>query len=167
MAKKQRASGGTPATDALAAAGVAFTLHPYAHDQQETHFGAETVAVLGLDPARVFKTLVVDSTPGARPTLAVGVVPVAGTLDLKAMAAALGVKKVDLADPKVAERSSGYLVGGISPLGQKNPLPTVIDASATSFPTIYCSAGRRGLQVELSPTDLAALVGATFAAIGR
>nr|NLI49187.1 Cys-tRNA(Pro) deacylase [Propionibacterium sp.] len=166
MAKK-RTPGGTPATDALTAAGVAFTVTSYDHDPAERHFGAETVAVLGLDPARVFKTLLVDLNPGGRPRLAVGVVPVAGMLDLKAIAAALGAKKADLADPRVAERSSGYVVGGISPVGQKTPLPTVIDSSALGFATIFCSAGRRGMQVELAPTDLARVTGASFAAIAR
>ncbi len=169
MAKKkpERPTGGTPATDALTAAGVPFTLTAYDHDPAERHFGAETVAVLGLDPARVFKTLLVDLNPGGRPRLAVAVVPVAGQLDLKAFAAVLGVKKADLADPAVAERSSGYVVGGISPLGQRTPLPTVIDASALDFATIHCSAGKRGLKVEIAPADLARVAGATFAVIGR
>lgn len=165
MARK-RPAGGTPATDALTAAGVAFTLHSYEHDPAERHFGDETVAVTGLDPARVFKTLVVDLGSG-RPPLAVGVVPVAGQLDLKAIATALGVKKADMADPRAAERSSGYVVGGISPVGQRTPLRTVIDESAQGFATIFCSAGRRGLQVEVAPADLARVVGATFARIAR
>ena len=165
MAKKKQ--GGTPATEVLAAAGVTFGVHEYAHDPAERHFGDETIAVLGLDPARVFKTLVVDVNPGGRPSLAVGVVPVAGTLDLKAIAAALGAKKAEMADPKAAERSSGYVVGGISPVGQRTKLPTVIDSSALEFPTIFCSAGKRGLQLELAASDLAAVTGATFASIGR
>lgn len=158
--------GGTPATEALTAADVAFTLHAYDHDPTERHFGDETIAALGLDPARVLKTLVVDTGSG-RPSLAVGVVPVAGQLDLKAMAAALGVKRVEMADPRAAERSTGYVVGGISPLGQRTPLPTVIDASAAGFGTVYCSAGRRGLQVELAPADLARVARARFAPIAR
>lgn len=166
MAKK-KAAAGTPATDALTAAGVAFTATAYEHDPNERHFGDETIAVLGLDPERVFKTLLVDTTPGGRPTLAVGVVPVAGMLDLKAMAAALGVKKCEMAQPAHAERSSGYVVGGISPVGQRTPLPTVIDETAQLFDTIYCSAGRRGLQLELAPDDLARVCGATFAPIAR
>ncbi|HOA90039.1 Cys-tRNA(Pro) deacylase [Propioniciclava tarda] len=165
MAKKL--SGGTPATDALTAAGVAFELHAYEHDPSERHFGDETIAILGLDPQRVFKTLIVDVNPGGRPELAVGVVPVAGMLDLKAIAAALGAKKADLADPKDAERSSGYVVGGISPLGQRTPLPTVIDETALLFDTIFCSAGRRGLQVEVDAEALASVIGAVFADIAR
>ena len=166
MARKP-AGGGTPATEALAAAGVPFTTTSYEHDPAERHFGAETIAVLGLDPERVFKTLLVDTNPGGRPELAVGVVPVAGMLDLKAVAAALGVKKAEMADPRDAERSSGYVVGGISPLGQKTPLPTVIDETALLFDTIYCSGGKRGLQIEVAPEDLARVVGASFAPSAR
>lgn len=166
MARKKQTPGGTPATDALAAAGVSFTVVTYDHDPDERHFGDETIAALGLDPARVFKTLVVDTGVG-RPPLAVGVVPVAGQLDLKAMAAALGVKKVDLADPKIAERTTGYVVGGISPIGQRTPLRTVIDTSAEGFESIYCSGGKRGFQVELAPGDLARVTGALFAPIAR
>jgi Cys-tRNA(Pro)/Cys-tRNA(Cys) deacylase len=165
MAKKQPS--GTPAMAALTEAGVAFTVHEYAHDPGQRHFGDETIAVLGLNPARVFKTLVVDVNPGGRPSLAVGVVPVAGTLDLKAIAAALGAKKAEMADPKAAERSSGYVVGGISPLGQRTKLPTVIDASALECATMFCSGGKRGLQLELAASDLAEVTGATFAPIGR
>ena len=156
----------TPATTALAAVGIGYTLHPYDHDPANRHFGEEAAAALEVDPLRIFKTLVVDTGSG-RPSLAVAVVPVAGRLDLKAMATALGVKKVDLADPAAATRSSGYLVGGISPLGQKTPLPTVIDETAELFDTVFVSAGRRGLQVELAPADLAAATGATFADIAR
>ena len=112
----------------------------------------------------MFKTLVVSTGPRQ---LAVGVVPVAGRLDLKALAAALGVKKVGMAEPKVAERSSGYVVGGLSPLGQRTPLPTVIDSSAEGLDRLYVSGGKRGLQVGLAPADLAAVTGATFAPIAR
>lgn len=156
----------TPATTALDAAGIAYTLHPYDHDPANRHFGDEAAAALGVDPLRIFKTLVVDTGTG-RPPLAVAVVPVAAQLDLKAMAAALGVKKVDLADPAAAARSSGYLVGGISPIGQKTPLPTVIDETAELFDTVYVSAGRRGLQVELAPGDLLRVTGGEFADIAR
>lgn len=164
MAKKQ--SGGTPATAALTRAGVTFTLHPYAHADGERHFGDEATAALGLDPAQVFKTLVAD-LGGERGSLAVAVVPVARQLDLKAFALALGAKKAALADPAAAERSSGYVLGGISPLGQRTPLRTVVDASALGFATVFISAGRRGLQVELSPTDLVGATSAQVAAIAH
>ena len=164
MAKKQ--SGGTPATAALTRAGVDFTLHPYEHSVGERHFGDEATAALGLDPAQVFKTLVVD-LGGPRSSLAVAVVPVARQLDLKAFALALGAKKAALADPAAAERSSGYVVGGISPLGQRTALPTVVDDSALDFATVYVSAGRRGLQVELPPTDLVATTRAQVALIAH
>lgn len=165
MAKKQ--SSGTPATDALSAAGVPFSLHPYTHDPRATSYGLEAAEALGVAPERVFKTLVVDTAHGGRPQLAVGVVPVSRQLDLKALATALGVKKVTLADPAVASRSSGYVVGGISPIGQRTPLPTVVDASARDHGTILVSGGRRGLDVELAPEDLVALLGATWAEISR
>lgn len=163
MAKKKHASAGTPATAALARAGIAHTLHPYAHADDQTHFGDEAVAALGLDPGRVFKTLLADV--GDR--LVVAVVPVAGQLDLKALAAAVGAKRAAMADPAAAERSTGMVVGGISPLGQRTRLATVVDASASAFPTVFVSAGRRGLQLELSPADLVAATGARVAAIGR
>lgn len=161
MAKKQ-ASTGTPATAALAAAGVPFVSHPYTHDPATPSYGLEAAEVLGVEPARVFKTLMVD----VEGTLAVGIVPVSGTLDLKAIAAALGAKKAVLADPKLAERRSGYVLGGISPLGQRRPSPTVLDRSALGFETILVSGGRRGLDVELAPQDLIRLTGARTAPIG-
>lgn len=156
----------TPATTALDQAGIDYQLHPYDHDPANRHFGDEAAAALGVDPLRIFETLVVDTGTG-RPPLAVAVLPVAAQLDLKAMATALGVKKVDLVDPAVATRSSGYLVGGISPIGQKTPLPTVIDETAELFDTVYVSAGRRGLQVELAPADLARVTTAEVADIAR
>ena len=162
MAKRK--AGGTPATDALTRAGVPFTPIHYTHHDDATDYGAEAARESGRDPAQVFKTLVV-STGGRQ--LAVGIVPVGARLDLKAFAAALGVKKAELADPAVAERSTGYVVGGMSPLGQRTPLPTVIDAAARSRPTMLVSGGRRGLQLELSPDDLARLTGAAFAPIAR
>lgn len=164
MAKKQKKSGGTPATDALSAAGVAFTTVEYEHHAEANDFGAEVIRQTGLDPASVFKTLVVSAGPRQ---LAVGVVPVSGRLDLKAMAAALGVKKVEMADPTVAERSSGYVVGGLSPLGQRTPLPTVIDVTAREHDPLYVSGGKRGLQLGLAPADLARLTSALFAPIAR
>ncbi len=130
MARKQ-ASQGTPATAALAAAGVPFVLHPYAHDPSAASYGMEAAEVLGMDPARVFKTLMVEVDG----RLAVGVVPVSGNLDLKAIAAALGGKKAAMADPATAQRRTGYVLGGISPLGQRQPSPTVLDESALGLDT--------------------------------
>ena len=148
---------------ALTAAGVPFTQHAYEHDPAARSFGLEAAEVLGLPPEQVFKTLLVDTGAG----LAVAVVPVAGQLDLKAMAAALGVKRVTMADPAAAQRSSGYVVGGISPIGQKRTLPTVVDESAELFDVVYVSGGRRGLDLGLSPTDLVRVTGAVVADIGR
>lgn len=151
----------TPATVALRRAGVAHTVHEYDHAPGTTRYGEEAVAALGLDAARVFKTLV--ATVDDR--LAVGVVPVAGSLDLKALAAALGGKRGALADPQVAARATGYVLGGISPLGQRRRLPCAVDVSALRYPTVYVSAGRRGLQVELSPAELIRVTDAVVAAI--
>jgi Cys-tRNA(Pro)/Cys-tRNA(Cys) deacylase len=159
----RRDPAGTPATVALTAAGVSFTQHAYEHDPGAGSFGLEAADVLGLPPERVFKTLLVDSGAG----LAVAVVPVSGRLDLKAMAAALGVKRVTMADPLAAQRSSGYVVGGISPVGQKRDLPTVVDESAELFDVVYVSGGRRGLDLGLSPADLVRVTGAVVADIGR
>lgn len=151
----------TPAIAALVRAKVAHTLHPYHHDPATTAFGDEVVTALGWDPHRVFKTLV-TSVDGA---LVVGIVPVAAQLDLKALAAAAGGKKAQMAKVADAERSSGYVAGGISPLGQRRALPTVIDSSAQDFATIMISAGKRGLQVELAPVDLITQCRAKVAAI--
>lgn len=151
----------TPAIAALTRAKVAHTLHPYHHDPATTAFGDEVVQALGWPPERVFKTLVV-TVDG---TLTVGVVPVSGQLDLKALAAAAGGKKAAMAKVADAERSSGYVAGGISPLGQRKALPTVIDRSASDFETIMVSAGKRGLQVELAPADLVRLTRGILAAI--
>jgi len=148
---------------ALTAAGVAFTQHTYEHDPAARSFGLEAAEVLGLPPEQVFKTLLVDTGAG----LAVAVVPVTGQLDLKAMAAAVGAKRVAMADPAAAQRSSGYVVGGISPIGQKRTLPTVVDESAELFDVVYVSGGRRGLDLGLSPTDLVRVTGAAVADIGR
>jgi Cys-tRNA(Pro)/Cys-tRNA(Cys) deacylase len=151
----------TPAIAALLRSKVPHTVHPYHHDPNTTAFGDEVVRALGVDPDQVFKTLVaaVDGN------LVVGIVPVSGQLNLKALAAAVGGKKAHLAKVTEAERSSGYVAGGISPLGQRKPLQTVIDETAELFPTILVSAGKRGLQVELSPADLITLCGATVADI--
>ena len=154
---------GTPATVALTAAGVAFTQHAYEHDPTARSFGLEAAEVLGLPPEQVFKTLLVDTGAG----LAVAVVPVTGQLDLKAMAAAVGAKRVAMADPAAAQRSSGYVVGGISPIGQKRTLPTVVDESAELFDVVYVSGGRRGLDLGIAPADLVRVTGATVADIGR
>jgi Cys-tRNA(Pro)/Cys-tRNA(Cys) deacylase len=165
MAKRSAGTkaGGTPATVALTRAGVLFTAHPYDHDPSSSSYGLEAAAALGVDAARVFKTLL--ATVDGRVTVAV--VPVSGSLDLKALAAATGGKRAEMADPSVAERTTGYVVGGISPLGQRKQLPTVVDVSAESFATVFVSGGRRGLDIELSPGDLVRLTGATTARIGR
>lgn len=154
----------TPAVRALEKAAIAFTLHEYEHEPTSTAFGDEVVEKLGQDPARVFKTLVARLDGKG---LAVGIVPVSASLDLKAFAGALGAKRSAMADVAEAERATGYVVGGISPLGQRKRLPTVLDASASDWPTVYVSAGRRGLQLELAPADLARLTGAISAPIAR
>jgi Cys-tRNA(Pro)/Cys-tRNA(Cys) deacylase len=156
-----RVATGTPATALLARAAVAFTLHPYAHDPRADAFGEEAATALNVAPDRIFKTLIatVDSK------LVCAVVPVAERLDLKALAAAVGGKRGELADPAAAARATGYVVGGISPLGQKSRLPIVVDESAFAFDTMFVSAGRRGLQVELAPADLVSLTKARTAPI--
>ncbi|MEU2260122.1 Cys-tRNA(Pro) deacylase [Streptomyces sp. NPDC019645] len=164
MAKKARKQqGGTPATVALTAAGTTFSVHAYEHDPASPSYGEEAAQALGVAPERVFKTLVADVDG----ELTVAVVPVAGQLDLKALATAVGGKRASMADPAAAERTTGYVRGGISPLGQRKRLRTVLDSSASAYPTICVSAGRRGLEVELSPTDLASLTHAVLAPIGR
>ena len=152
---------GTPATSALTAAGVEFALHPYAHDPRATAYGEEAAAALGVEPERLFKTLIA-TVDGA---LACAVVPVSSRLDLKTFAAAVGGKRAELAAPAAAARATGYVVGGISPIGQKARLPVVVDESVELFDTVYVSAGRRGLQVELAPDDLIRVTGAAIAAI--
>lgn len=156
-------SAGTPATSALTRAGIVFVARSYAHDPGETDFGGEAARELGIAAERVYKTLVV-AVDGA---LAVGVVPVSGQLDLKAIATALGGKRAVMADPSLAERKTGYVLGGISPLGQRTQLPTVIDDSALAHGTVLVSGGRRGFDIELAPNDLARACGAAWAAIGR
>lgn len=148
---------------ALAAAGIPFRVHSYDHDPAAASFGLEAAGALGVEPARVFKTLFA-SVDG---TLVVGVVPVSGQLDLKSVAAAVGGKKAVMADPSDAERASGYVLGGISPVGQRRQHPTVVDESALGFETVYVSGGKRGMELELAPADLVRATGATTAQIGR
>jgi Cys-tRNA(Pro)/Cys-tRNA(Cys) deacylase len=148
----------TPAISAAERAGVPFRVHEYTHDPRAASYGEEAAVALGLEPDRVFKTLVVDVDG----ELTVALVPVTTQLDLRALG-----KRVAMADMKLAERTTGYVAGGISPLGQRKALPTVIDETAELWDTIYVSAGRRGLEIELSPGDLAALTGARLAAIAR
>ena len=150
----------TPATAALARVGVAFTIHEYVHEPGAGGYGEEAAAALGVPPDRIYKTLIVR-VDGAR--LVVAVLPVGGQLSMKALAAAVGGKRAELAAAPDAERSTGYVLGGISPLGQRKRLPTVMDAGATGHRTIYCSAGRRGMQVELDPAALLRLTGAVVA----
>mgnify|MGYP001381101507 CR=1 FL=1 len=155
------AGNGTPATVLLTRLRVPYTLHPYDVPADTPNYGAEVAAALGVPAERVFKSLVatVDGT------LTVAVVPVTGELDLKRLAAAVGGKRAALADRTLAERTTGYVRGGISPLGQRRRLPTVVDVTAERFPTVFVSAGRRGLQLELAPGDLIRLTGAGTAAI--
>jgi Cys-tRNA(Pro)/Cys-tRNA(Cys) deacylase len=140
---------------------VSFSLHPYDHDPRAEAYGDEAAAALGVPPERIFKTLIaaVDGL------LACAVVPVAGRLDLKALAATLGAKRAELAEASAATRATGYVVGGISPIGQKTRLPVVVDDSAITFETVYVSAGKRGLQVQLAPADLVRVTGGRVAAI--
>jgi Cys-tRNA(Pro)/Cys-tRNA(Cys) deacylase len=154
----------TPAIDLLKKAKAEHRVHSYQHDPRAPSYGLEAADKLGIDPARVFKTLLAVTEKGE---LLVAVVPVAGSLDLKALAQAAMAKKADMADPQQAQRSTGYLVGGISPLGQKKRLRAFIDESARQYPTIYVSAGRRGLEVELAAEVLAHHTQGSFAAIGK
>lgn len=156
-------AGATPATIALKAAGIAFTEHAYEHDPANRDFGMEAATALGLDPDQVFKTLLADVDG----RLVVGIVPVTGKLDLKALAAAAGGKKAVMADPAVAERKTGYIVGGISPIGQKNRHQTVLDETAELWDVVYVSGGRRGFDIGLAPADLIAVTGAVVADIAR
>ena len=153
----------TPALVALDRAGVAHEPRAYDHDPRAESYGEEAAEKLGVDPARVFKTLLADVDG----ELCVAVVPVTGSLDLKAFATALGAKKASMADPDRAERATGYVVGGISPLGQKRAHRTVVDVSAETFDTVLVSAGRRGLDVELAPADLVSVTRGVTAPIAR
>ena len=153
----------TPAVAALQRAAVEHQLHAYDHDPAARSYGQEAADVLGVEAGRVLKTLVASVDD----RLAVAVVPIDAELDLKALAAALGAKRATMADPAEAERATGYVVGGISPLGQKRRLTTVVDDSAPRWPTVFVSAGRRGLEVELTPQDLVAATGASVASVAR
>lgn len=165
MAKKSKAAAGpgTPATKALDAAGVPYAARAYTHDPAAASYGTEAAAALGVDPGRVFKTLMVEVGTGGSSQLCVAIVPVTGNLDLKAAAAAFGAKRAVMADPAAAERRTGYVRGGISPLGQRQPSPAAVDDSALVHETVLVSGGRRGFDVELSPADLVRLTGAVVA----
>ena len=154
---------GTPATAALTAAGIPFSEHAYAHDPANRDFGMEAATALGLDPDQVFKTLLAEVDG----RLVVGIVPVTGKLDLKALAAAVGGKKAAMADPSLAERRTGYVVGGISPIGQKTRHETVLDETAELWDVVYVSGGRRGFDLGLTPADLVRATDAVVADIAR
>jgi Cys-tRNA(Pro)/Cys-tRNA(Cys) deacylase len=155
--------GGTRATQLLAGLGIGHTVHRYTHDRAASSYGQEASEALGVPPERVFKTLIADVDG----QLTVAVVPVSGSLDTKALAIAVGGKKAAMADPALAERASGYVTGGIAPLGLRRPLPVVVDESALGYPTVFCSAGQRGMEIELAPADLVTAAGATTAPIAR
>ncbi len=154
---------GTPATVALRAAGITFTAHAYDHDPRNSSYGEEAAAALGLSTAEVFKTLLamVDSRP------VVGIVPVTGSLDLKALAAAAGGRRAEMADAAAAQRLTGYVLGGISPIGQKRQLPTFVDVSAETLAAVYVSGGRRGFDIGLAPVDLISVTDGRYAPIAR
>ena len=163
MARKKPAGGATPATRALTSAGIAFELHHYEHDPRAASYGLEAAEALGVEPARVLKTLLADLDG----RLVVGIVPVAGQLDLKALARALGGSRAAMAEVGAAERATGYVAGGISPVGQKKGHPTVLDESALAHATVFVSGGRRGLDLEMTPADLVVITEAITAQIGR
>ena len=154
----------TPAINAAKKAGISYRIHEYAHDPNAESYGLEAAEKLGVPAERVFKTLVAELDDGR---LAVGIVPVATSLNLKSLASAVGARRAEMADMAKAERTTGYVAGGISPIGQKKRLPAVLDASAEAHETIYVSAGRRGVEIELSPGDLLRLINGQFAVIAR
>jgi Cys-tRNA(Pro)/Cys-tRNA(Cys) deacylase len=158
---------GTPATLLLQREGVPHVVHSYELDPDAPSYGLAAAAALGLEPERMLKTLLAEVVFAQGPRLVCAVVAVAGSLDLKALAAAVGGKRGEMADPVAAERSSGYVVGGISPLGQRTRLPTVVDETAELYDTVVVSGGRRGLSVELAPADLVRLTGAEVADVAR
>ncbi|MEO6825824.1 MAG: Cys-tRNA(Pro) deacylase [Microbacteriaceae bacterium] len=160
---RQSGHAGTPAALALETAGIRFIAHQYEHDAALPSFGLEAASALRVDPERVFKTLVVQ----ADAALVVAIVPVNTSLDLKRLAAAMNAKRARMADPELATRKTGYVLGGISPFGQKSRLPTILDATADRFETILVSGGRRGFDLELAPADLLTVTGGRLAAIGR
>jgi len=153
----------TPAINAARKAKIAFTVHEYEHDPSAESYGLEAAEKVGIEPERVFKTLVA----GSGRDMVVAILPVSRKLDLKLLAKAVGVKKIAMADVKAVERTTGYVVGGVSPLGQKKPLKTVIDNSAEVLETMHVSAGRRGLEIELAPADLASLTRASFCPVTK
>lgn len=156
----------TPAIETAKQANIAFRVHEYRHDPAARSYGEEAADALGISHEQVFKTLIA-ATDGERTQLVVAVIPVAKRLDLKALAAAMGVKKMAMANETDAERTTGYVVGGISPLGQRRRLPLMLDESALAYETIYVSAGKRGLEIELAPDDLLKLSNGDSAAIAR
>ena len=151
---------------ALQAAGVEFAVHEFAHQPGEGNYGAAAAAALGLDPDQVFKTLLAKVEGLPNPGIAVGIVPVSGQLSLKELATAVGGKRAEMCDPAVAQRITGYVVGGISPFGQKKLLPTSIDETCELYDTVFVSGGRRGLDIEIAPSDLIRVLGAVVAPIG-
>jgi Cys-tRNA(Pro)/Cys-tRNA(Cys) deacylase len=157
----KRMSSGTPATRALDRLNIAYSLHSYEHNPRADSFGEEAANLLGVDPRQIFKTLIVS----ADGRLVCAVVPVAARLNLKALASTVGAKKAELADPAKAQRATGYVVGGISPIGHRSALPVVLDSSTQDFATVFVSAGKRGLQVELAPAGLSEATAAITAAI--
>lgn len=154
---------GTQATLVLTRAGISYTAHPYVHDPRATSYGREAADALGLDPDEVFKTLLAMVDGRA----VVGIVPVSGSLDLKALAAAAGGRRAEMADAATAQRLTGYVLGGISPIGQKRALPTFVDDTAEVLDMVYVSGGRRGFDIGLAPADLLSITGGSYASIGR